>query len=108
MAKEQVIYVNQVKYKRAQDIANILTGVREAKPDEIEARETFVRVCAEDGVDLKKDDVVAYIYKKLGGFVSTVPALEERKEKAAKRNGVKSKAAKGDEAEEDETPNEAE
>lgn len=80
-----VVYVNEVKEKRAQRILDMLNGKAGAQlQDELETMERFRSHLADAGV--KPDDAKAkqFVYEKLGGLVRTEAEQKAAVEKAKK------------------------
>ena len=100
MAKEQLIFTDQDKERRAKDLYLLLigkrpldTGLSAEHKDHMFAR--FTEFLQEAKIDIKKaseDEVVLFIYKKLGGLVRTIAQQEKVKESVKKFNIAKTKA----------------
>lgn len=74
----KVVFVNPQKYKRAEVIVALVNGTRQAITDQDQERkDKFTRLIQEQGLDLKKDDVIPAVYELLGGLIRTP---EEQKE----------------------------
>lgn len=115
MAKQDRVFTDLDKHKRAEDVYLILTG---KKPRETgmspEHREhllsRFTDFLAEEEIDLKKTDkeeVVAFIYGKLGGMIRS-SSQEKKVKKSAKKNaiGTHSEEDGDDESDKDESDDE--
>lgn len=69
-----IIFVNQDKFKRAQNIVALLS--RDAKnAEEAETKEKFAAFVNEGKIDIKKDKdkdgAIQFVYEKLGGLIRT-------------------------------------
>lgn len=94
MAKTNLIFVNQEKYKRAVAIVDVLS--RQAKnTEEAELKEKFTRILSEAKVDSEGDEAVKFVYETLGGLIRTTDEQEEVEE-TKKRAGKKGKKDEGE------------
>ena len=121
MAKKEKIVVdgkiilNDVKYRRAVDIVNLVVGtpVTQAIKSEysiegqLELKAKFTEALKNEGIDAKKntEDAVAFVYEKLGGGVRKQEAVKAVKPKGDEDEEVETKKSKkGKKDEDDDAP----
>lgn len=87
----QIIYVNEAKRRRAQEILNLISGVSSPKTiGQTEDKVRFSGVLAEAKIAVDSEDALPFIYEKLGGLIRT-PAEQAQAEKRKKEAMAKGK-----------------
>lgn len=87
-----MILVNEDKRARAQMIVDLISGkIVPRTAEEVERKEHYTKMVATADMDMKKDDVLTFIYEKLGGLVRTEAeqAKAETKKKEMQSKGRK-------------------
>lgn len=90
--KRKVVFVNGSKYRRAEEILNLITGKKACQKDaDVERKEHYERILASHEVKLDSPDVLPALYEILGGLIRTPSQQKESDEKAkeAKAKGKK-------------------
>lgn len=87
------VLVDGSKAQRAKEIAALVTGKIAKNEEEAILQEKFSTLAKAEGVDVKKDDVVLFVYTKLGGLIRT-PEEQAVADENAKEMRKKNKARK--------------
>jgi|GEM_PF-5081572 len=90
--KNEAVFVNGAKYRRAKDILDLINGNRAAiKQEELMRIEHYQRQLEIQEVDLKSDIALPALYEILGGLIRTISEHTEavKKSKEMKDKGKK-------------------
>lgn len=85
-----MIFVNQDKFKRAQDIVALFGNKPPKTEEETRVRARFADLLATNGIKPESKDALQFVYEKLGGLVRTEEEqkeVEEQKEEIKKGRG---------------------
>ena len=89
MAKQEIVYVNEDKRKRAEEIVGFLNGKPTKDDGEEERKQRFAAIMASEKIDSKSEGAVQFVYEKLGGLIRTVHEQEKFEAKVEQMKSAK-------------------